>query len=133
MHSSIALATPPATPYPRPAPVASSIFTVAATSFNRIPLASNIPASSSKVMTKSTSERMVLLDASSFLEAHGPINTTLASGWSSFILRAVATIGVKALDILSMVSGKNFFASIDHDGQQDVKRKGSSFVATAWT
>ena len=47
--------------------------------------------------------------------------------------RAVATIGVRALEILSMVSGKNFFASIDQEGQQDVSRNGSSPVATSFT
>ena len=80
MHSSIALATPPATPYPLPAPVASFILSIASTLSGNNPLASNIPASSSKVITKSTSERTVRLEASSFLDAHGPINTTPASG-----------------------------------------------------
>ena len=92
----------------------------------------DIPASSSNVMTKSTSERTVLLDASSFLEAQGPINTTLASGCSFLISLAVATIGVSALEILSMVSGKNFFASIAHEGQQEVRRNGTSPVATSF-
>ena len=48
-------------------------------------------------------------------------------------VRTVATIGVRALEILSMVSGKNFFASIDQEGQQDVSRNGSSPVATSFT
>ena len=74
----------------------------------------------------------ILLDASSFLEAHGPINTTLASGCSFLISLAVATIGVRALDILSIVSGKNFLASIAQDGQQDVRRKGTFPVATSF-
>ena len=106
---------------------------IALISSNKIPFASNIPVNSSKVITKSTSERTVLLLASSFLLAQGPINTTLASGCSSLIIRAVATIGVKALLILSMVSGKNFFASTDHDGQQEVRRNGNSPVATSFT
>ena len=45
-------------------------------------------------------------DASSFLEAHGPINTTFAWGCFCFIVLAVATIGVSAFDILSIISGK---------------------------
>ena len=76
---------------------------------------------------------MVLLEASSFLEAQGPIKTTLASGCSSLITRAVATIGVNAFEILSMVSGKNFFASTDQEGQQLVSKKGTSPVATSFT
>ena len=84
-------------------------------------------------MTKSTSERTDLLEASSFFATQGPINTTDASGCSFLMTRAVATIGVRALEILSMVSGKNFFASIDQEGQQDVSRNGSSPVATSFT
>ncbi len=47
------------------------------------------------------------------------------------MILAVATIGVRALEILSMVSGKNFFASTDHDGQQEVRLNGSLPVATS--
>lgn len=45
----------------------------------------------------------------------------------------VDNLWVRALEILSMVSGKNFFASIDQEGQQDVSRNGSSPVATSFT
>ena len=96
-------------------------------------MASNIPVSSSNVMTKSTSDRTVLLEASSFLEAQGPIKTTLESGCSCLIIRAVATMGVSSLEILLMVSGKYFLASMDQDGQQDVSRKGRLPVATSCT
>ena len=92
-----------------------------------------IAASSSNVITKSTSLRTVLLDASSFLAAHGPINTTLQSGCSFLILLAVATIGVSSDEILSMLSGNWFFASIAHAGQHEVRRNGRLPVATSST
>src|SRR5699024_441811 len=95
-----------------------------------IPFASNIACISSNVTTKSTSLRTLLLDASSFFAAQGPINTTLASGCSFLIVRAVATIGVSSWEISSITSGKNFFAITAQDGQQDVRRNGSSPVTT---
>ena len=47
------------------------------------------------------------------------------------MILAVATMGVNALEILSIVSGKNRFASIDQEGQQEVRLKGSLPVATS--
>ena len=46
---------------------------------------------------------------------------------------AVATIGVRALEILSIISGKYTFASMDQDGQQEVKRNGRSPFTTSST
>ena len=43
--------------------------------------------------------------------------------------RAVNTIGVMAIDILSENSGNSFLAITDHDGQHDVAIK-SSFSGT---
>ena len=68
--------------------------------------------------------------ASSFLAAQGPMKTTLAFGCSCLIVLAVATMGVSSWDTSSIRSGKNFLASIAQDGQQDVRRKGSSPVVT---
>ena len=61
--------------------------------------ASKIPWSSSKVSTKSTSERTVRRLASSFLAEHGPIKAIFTSGWSFFTMRAVMTMGVRAMEI----------------------------------
>ena len=85
------------------------------------------------MITKSTSLLTVLLEASSFLAAHGPMNTTFAFGCFFLILLAVATIGVSSCEILSIVSGKYFFASIDHAGQHDVRRNGRSPFTTSFT
>ena len=71
-----------------------------------MPFASNMADSSSKVMTKSTSLRTVRREASSFFAAHGPMNTTRASGYFCLMVRAVATIGVSVREILSADSGK---------------------------
>lgn len=70
--------------------------------------------------------------ASSFLEAHGPMNTTFVLGCSFFTMRAVATIGVSSCEMLSIIAGKYFFAITDHDGQQDVSRNGRLPVATSF-
>ena len=94
----MAFATPPAAAYPRPAPVASWKDDSASYSVRSISLASNIACNSSNVMTKSTLLLTVLLDASSFFDAHGPINTTFAFGCSNLIVLAVATIGVNSCD-----------------------------------
>ena len=119
-----ALATPPlaANPLPSAEDVWSSSST--SNSENSIDLASNIPISSSNVRTKSTSLLTLRLLASSFLAAHGPIKTTLQSGWSFLIIRPVKTIGVSAIEIQFAYSGKVFFAITDHAGQQLVPIKG---------
>ena len=57
-----------------------------------ISFASKIPESSSKVITKSTSLLTLILDASSFLAAQGPINTTLAFGVFCLIFLAVGAV-----------------------------------------
>ena len=93
-------------------------------------LASNRPQSSSKVITKATSLLTECRMASSFLEAHGPMKTTFAWGCSFFTIRAVATIGVNSWEMFSIISGKNFFAIMLQEGQQEVRRNGSSFVTT---
>ena len=49
------------------------------------------------------------------------------------MVRAVATIGVSSWDTSSIRSGKYFFASIAQDGQQEVRRNGSSPVVTFCT
>ena len=126
----MASATPPAHAYPRPAAVASCMELSPSVWFGSIPFAANIASNSSNVITKSTSLRTVLLLASSFLAAHGPINTTFAFGCSFLMLLAVATIGVSSEDTLPIKSGNCVFASMDHAGQQDVSKNGSSPVAT---
>ena len=50
----------------------------------------------------------------------------------SLMLRAVATIGVSALDTLSAISGKYFFANMDQEGQHEVSRNGSCPVLTSF-
>ena len=97
MTFTTALATPPLTAKPRPSPVASTGSGPSATSANWMALASNMPITSSKVSTKSTSLRMVRRLASSFLAAQGPMNTTLQPGWRFLIRRAVSTMGVRAM------------------------------------
>ena len=72
----------------------------------------------------------VRLDASNFLATHGPTKTIFAFGDAILAALAVATIGVSALEISSITSGKYFFPSIDHDGQHDVSKNGSFPVAT---
>ena len=126
----IAPATPLATAYPRPAPKASFNSSSFSYVLKSISFASNIPASSSNVITKSTSLRTVRLDASNFLATHGPTKTIFAFGDVILAALAVATIGVNALEISSITSGKYFFPSIDHDGQHDVSKNGSFPVAT---
>ena len=96
-----------------------------------MPAASKIAASSSNVMTKSTSERTVRRIASSFFAAHGPTKMTRASGILCLTERAVATMGVRALETLSTMSGNCVFASMLHAGQQEVRRKGSLPVTTS--
>ena len=48
------------------------------------------------------------------------MNTTLQSGWSRLIMRAVSTIGVKATEMFFSNWGKSFLTMSLHDGQQDV-------------
>lgn len=84
-----------------------------------------MPASSSKVMTKSTSLRTDSREASSFLAAQGPMNTTRACGDFCLIFLAVATMGVSACETSSINCGNCFFASMAQAGQHEVKRKGS--------
>ena len=62
-------------------------------------LASNMPRSSSKVMTKSTSLRTLRRLASSFLAAQGPMNTMRQPGRRRFCSRAVSTMGVMVMEI----------------------------------
>ena len=64
-----------------------------------MPLASNMPRSSSKVSTKSTSLRMVRRLASSFLAAQGPMKAILQPGLRRFMSRAVSTMGVMVMEI----------------------------------
>ena len=73
-------------------------------------LASMMPASSSKVSTKSTSERTVRREASSFLAAQGPMKHIRASGSACFIMRAVNTMGVMVMEMFFARSGKAVFA-----------------------
>ena len=80
--------------------------------------------SSSNVSTKSTSLRIVRLEASSFFAAHGPINAIQASGSSFLSILAVSTIGVKAIEMYGARVGKSFFAITDHAGQHDVAMNG---------
>ena len=85
-----------------------------------MPLAAKMPSASSNVSTKSTSLRTCSRRASSFFESHGPTNTTLQSGWSRLIMRAVSTMGVKATEMFFSNWGKSFLTMSLHDGQQDV-------------
>ena len=96
-----------------------------------MPLASNIPAISSKVSTKSTSERTLRRMASSFLAEHGPTNTILALGCLMRIMRAVSTMGVSAIEMHSDCLGNSFLAMTDHAGQHEVPRKGLSPSTTS--
>ena len=89
-------ADPALAAYPRPTPVALWKDDSASYSERSISFASNIPCNSSNVTTKSTSLLTLLRIASSFLAAHGPMNTTFAFGCSFLIVRAVATIGVSS-------------------------------------
>ena len=91
-----------------------------------MPLASKMPCISSKVSTKSTSLRMVRREASSFLAAQGPMNTTRASGICRLISRAVSTMGVRAMEMFSVNWGNSFLAITAQAGQQEVARKSSS-------
>ena len=84
-----------------------------------------MPWSSSKVSTKSTSERTDFRLASSFLAAQGPMKQIRALGWSFFTIRAVMTMGVRAMEMQSLNSGKSFLAMTDQAGQQLVPMKGS--------
>ena len=59
------------------------------------------------------------------------MNTMRASGWSFFTIRAVMTIGVRAMEIFSLNWGKSFFAIMDHAGQQLVPIQ-SSFSGTSF-
>ena len=118
------MATPPLTANPRPAFVPSVNGSEVVIWSNSIPFALNIPITSSKVNTKSISLRIDLRLASNFLAAQGPINTTLAFGFSFLIKRPVNTIGVNAIEIYGAKSGKFFFAITDHAGQQLVAING---------
>ena len=62
-------------------------------------LASNMPRSSSKVRTKSTSLRTLRRLASSFLAAQGPMKAILQSGFRRFWSRAVSTMGVMVMEM----------------------------------
>ena len=92
-------------------------------------LAANMPLSSSKVSTKSTSERMSSRMASSFFAAQGPTKTILALGFVSLTSLAVMTMGVSAEEMFSSNSGKSFSAIMRHAGQHEVAMK-SSFSGT---
>ena len=81
--------TPPETANPRPAAEPSFRSCIGSMVSKLISFASNIPCSSSKVRTKSTSERISSRIASSFFAAQGPTKTTLQPGYSFFISRAV--------------------------------------------
>ena len=90
-----------------------------------MPFAAIIPASSSKVRTKSTSDRIVFRCASSFFAAQGPTKHTLHSLPNlRLTIRPVKTIGVNAMEIISGCSGTSFFAIADHAGQQLVPMNG---------
>ena len=98
-----------------------------------MPFAAKIAANSSKVITKSTSLRTEVRDASSFLAAQGPAKTIFPSGCLCLIIRAVATIGVRALDTVSTISGRVLLARTDQAGQQDVRRNGFLPLFTSFT
>ena len=87
------------------------------------PFAANIPRTSSKVSTKSTSLRTVRRLASSFFASQGPTNTTLQPGWVFLTNLAVSTIGVIATEMFSAMSGNIFLTMSLHDGQQEVTMK----------
>lgn len=87
-------------------------------------LASNMPRSSSKVRTKSTSLRTLRRLASSFLAAQGPMKAILQSGFRRFWSRAVSTMGVMVMEIYGAKPGNSFLAITDQAGQQDVAIKG---------
>ena len=127
MTLTTACATPPATAKFLPSVEASLTPAGSSSMFSRSTcFAEKIPVISSKVSTKSTSLRTLRRIASSFLAAHGPINTTRASGLCCFIRRAVSVIGVSAIEIHFACSGKSFLAMTDHAGQHEVAMKGSS-------
>ena len=79
-----------------------------------------MPCSSSKVSTKSTSERMSARMASSFFAAQGPTKTTLQPGKSFLTIRAVNTMGVRVMEILRISPGYSFSIMECQAGQQEV-------------
>ena len=89
-------------------------------------LASMMPASSSKVSTKSTSLRTVRREASSFLAAQGPMKHMRAVGSFCFIMRAVKTMGVMVMEMFLARSGKAVLAIMLQAGQQEVAMKFNS-------
>ena len=115
-----AAATPQPTAKPRPRPVPSFMLSAGSSwSWEKsTSLASNMPWSSSKVSTKSSSERTDFRLASSFLAEQGPMKQIRALGWSFFTIRAVMTMGVRAMEMHSLNSGKSFLAMTDQAGQQ---------------
>ena len=118
-------ATPPLTAKPRPSALAAVVSGNASSAAKSTSFASNIPMTSSKVSTKSTSERIVRRLASSFFAAQGPINATLQPGCSFFTSRPLSTIGVSAIEMHSAYCGNSRFAITDHEGQQLVPIHGS--------
>ena len=90
-----------------------------------------MPASSSKVSTKSTSERTVRREASSFLAAQGPMKHIRASGSACFIMRAVNTMGVMVMEMFLARSGNAVLAIMLQAGQQEVAMK-FSFSGTSF-
>ena len=126
MAFTTAVATPPETAKPRPSREdASKSLLSSASDSNAMPFASIIPASSSNVRTKSTSDLTERRIASSFLAEHGPTNTIFALGWFLRIRRADKTMGVSAIEMASALSGNSIFAIADQDGQQLVPINGS--------
>ena len=85
--------------------------------------ASMMPASSSKVSTKSTSLRTCRREASSFLAAQGPMKHIRASGSAAFTIRAVKTMGVMVIEMFLAMSGKRVLAIMLQAGQQEVAMK----------
>ena len=67
---------------------------------------------------------MLVRIASSFLAAHGPINTTFADSCCFLISLAVRVIGVSAMEMQFAYFGNTFFAITDHAGQQEVAING---------
>ena len=127
MAFTTAWATPPLAANPRPSALAC--WKSSPGSASRVskltPLASNMPISSSKVSTKSTSLRMVRRLASSFLAAQGPTKVILMSRPSLFLARrAVSTMGVMAMLMYWASSGNSFLAITLQLGQQLVAMKG---------
>ena len=92
-----------------------------------------MPAISSKVSTKSTSERTERRMASSFLAAQGPTKTIFASGCCVRIMRAVSVMGVSAMEMHSACSGNSILAITDHAGQHEVPMNGLSPCRTSST